>query len=126
MKVIKENKIKKYIHLSEYEIESLNKIGQEKTYKPLGLYFAYKTEWLKHILNRNKIIFDNNKIYLNDDLYLYKIKFKKGIKLLKIKTIQDVIDITEKYMINGTDNLSKHMINWYEISMKYDGSREKI
>jgi hypothetical protein len=116
MKIISLNKIPKYTHLSNKKIKLLiNKI-QSNGYKPNGFYFSYKTEWLKHILNKDKI--DDINIKIPNNMYIYQVNFDK-YNIYKLNSYEKIIKFTNKYLINNNNKF--YTIDWIKISNKYDG-----
>jgi hypothetical protein len=119
MKTIKIEKLPKYIHLSKNLINCLYKKNEINHIKPQGFYFAYKTEWLEHDINEDSIKFNGDIINIVKDIYLYRVKFKKSTKLIKINSINKLIKFTEKYSF--LDNEKFWTVNWLKLRNKYDG-----
>ena len=126
-----------YVHVSFNKIETFYDTEQEdgNYFKPIGLYYAKGTEWLKFIQHD----FDNEYLYIkSDDIYIYEVVIPSDMKIsltdeptkkkiLSLNTNKQLSDFCNKYehLLNGrkTSRFGSFMsyIDWDSVSNVYSG-----
>lgn len=136
----------KYLHISYNDNIKLKNIKQNKTYNPLGLYYAKGIEWLQFMkyemgfnninITKKYVEIKNNQyhrsISLNKKIklpmmYLYKVIVrpnsriklsdkKDPTKILVLNSLKQVKSFTKKYMYK-----TEPFINWKRVSKDYGG-----
>ena len=108
-----------YIHASKTKINKINNIKQKSNYKPSGLWYAHKNNWLEWA----------KKFDLNRYRYLYKLKLKhtkmntvdkENILLIQNKT--DFFNFTVKYGEKKETAISNIiLIKWNKVAKDFGG-----
>ena len=125
LKIIKENNINGYYHLSMKPLTNFIDTSQKGTtyigktnlyYNPVGLYMSCGKNYYDVEVQKAHNHFVDSSIYHS---YIYELKMNKSV--LSIKSLKSFVSFINKYKYSDSKIKITNILNWEKIKKEYDG-----